>query len=160
MSICKLLGVLLLLGCGVGAGVMLACAERRRCREAEGYAALMRHIRVQIAQFSTPVGQILASCQKCVLFDIGVGTGHKFEDFSALLDAAPLTIPRDMCEMLRDFAAQLGGSYREEQLRCCDDLLARFTPACAGLRKELPKKEKMMLVVPSALAAILALALI
>jgi hypothetical protein len=160
MSIYRYLGAMLLFCCGAGVGVMLARAERRRCREAQRYAALMRHIRTQIAQFSTPVAAILAGCDADAFCEIGLGTGRKFEDLAALLRGSPPTLPREMCEMLWGFAAELGGSYREEQLRCCDAFLTRFEAACTQLRAELPKKEKMLLVVPTALAAILALALL
>ena len=62
--------------------------------------------------------------------------------------------------MLADFGAQLGSSYREEQLRCCDYFLERLIPCCDLLRAELPRRERMALILPMAIAAMLVLLLL
>lgn len=155
----KTLGVLILLLCGVGMGVALAALERRKCRQAEGFLALLRYIRLQIDCFSLPVGRILESCDGKILMDCGVES-TALADFSALLSGTKLYLPEDFCRMLEDFSHQLGGSYRTEQLRCCDYYLERLTPLCDRLQRDLSKRERMMLILPVAIAAMLALILL
>ena len=148
----KVVGGLLLLCCGGAVGVLLVSFERRRCRQAEGFVTLLRYIRVQIDCFSLPVAQILLGCDPEILTDCGV-EGVKLTDFSALLESTPLYLPEEMCRLLAEFAAQLGGSYREEQLRCCDHFVSRLAPLSDRLRAELPKRVKTVLILPIAAAA-------
>lgn len=159
MAYFKWIGIALILICGVTTGLALASFERRRCRQAEGFVSLVRYIRLQIDCFSSPVGRILASCDGRILTDCGV-EATELPDFSALLAGTKLYLPEDMCRLLADFGTQLGASYREEQLRCCDYFLERLIPPCDRMRGELPKREKMMLVLPIALAAMMVLMLL
>ncbi|MBR6727373.1 MAG: hypothetical protein IKM08_04195 [Clostridia bacterium] len=155
----RLLGVLLLLGVGVGLGVALAAYERRRCRQAEGFLELLRHIRMQIDCFSLSVPRILSRCDGRILTDCGVEC-EKLTDFVTLLRGTRLYVPEEFGRLLWDFAERLGGSYREDQLRCCDYFLERLIPQCDRLRNELPRRERMLLLLPIAFAAMLALLLL
>lgn len=155
----KWVGALLLLGAGLGCGVLLVGFERRRCRQAEGFLSLVRHIRLQIDCFSMPVGRILKGCDGRILTDCGVES-DSLPDLPTLLRGTRLYIPEEMCRLLWELGGRLGGSYREDQLRCCDYFLERLIPWCDRLRAELPKREKMMLLLPVAFAAMLVLLLI
>ena len=155
----KFIGIVLILCCGVLAGLAFAAFERRRCRQAEGFLSLLRHIRLQIDCFSIPVVQILDSCDTRILIDCGT-EATKLPDFNALLHGTRLYVPEEMCRLLVDFGAQLGSSYREEQLRCCDYFLERLIPCCDALRTELPKRERMALILPIAVSAMLVLLLL
>lgn len=155
----KAMGILLLLLCGVLAGLAFAAFERRRCRQAEGFVALLRHIRLQIECFSLPVDKILNNCDGQVLLNCGVESTD-LSDFSALLSSTRLYLPEEFCTLLSDFGAQLGGCYRAEQLRCCDYYLERIIPLCDRMRGELPKRERMVLILPMAVAAMLVLMLL
>lgn len=155
----KILGVAILLACGVLFGLTLAAFERRRCRQAEGFVALLRHIRLQIECFSVPVCKILESCDGQILLDCGV-EAEDLDDFSALLSGTKLYLPEEFCRLLSDFGAQLGGCYRAEQLRCCDYYLERLIPLCDRMRDDLLRRERMVLLLPMAVSAILVLMLL
>lgn len=155
----KIVGSVLLLCAGVLSGVFFAAFERRKCRQAEGFVALLRHIRLQIECFSLPIGKVLEHCDGQILMDCGVETAT-LTDLTALLSGTRLYLPEEICRMLSDFAAQLGGSYRAEQLRCCDYYLERLVPLCDRLRGELPKRERVALILPMAVAAIIVLMLL
>ena len=155
----KYIGIVLLLCCGVLSGIAFAAFERRRCRQAEGFVSLLRHIRLQIDCFSIPVAQILAACDKRIMTDCGT-EARTLPDFNALLYGTRLYVPEEMCRLLADCGAQLGSSYREEQLRCCDYFLERLIPCCDRLRTELPKRERMALILPMAISAMLVLLLL
>ena len=152
----KVLGALLMMGTGIAFGVTLSAFERRRCRQAEGFLVLLRHIKLQIDCFSLPVCRILTGCDGRILTDCGVES-ETLRDFSSLLDGTRLYVPEEFYRLLREFGRQLGSSYREDQLRCCDYFLERLTPMCDKLRAELSKREKMMLLLPPALEAMLVL---
>ncbi len=159
MRIFSAIGALLLLGAGIALGGIFGGFERRRCRQAEGFLALLRHIRLQIDCFSLPVSRILSGCDGKILADCGVES-VSLSDFRALLESTRLYVPEEVCRLLWEFGERLGNSYREDQLRCCDYVIERLTPVCDRLRAELPKREKMMLLLPPALAAMLILLLL
>ena len=62
MGFFKPIGIGLILLCGVLAGLAFSAFEKRRCRQAEGFVALLQHIRLQIDCYSLPVARILALC--------------------------------------------------------------------------------------------------
>ncbi|MBQ3483369.1 MAG: hypothetical protein IJA78_04250 [Clostridia bacterium] len=154
----KWIGIALVLCCGIGASVAFVAFERRRFAQACGFLALLRYIRLQIDCFSLPIGKILGSCDRAVLADCGAPVHAP--DFPTLLDGTRLYLPEEICRLLTDLAAQLGGSYREEQLRCCDYYMARLAPFCDRLREELPRRTRMAALLPLAFAAILVLLLL
>lgn len=158
MHFFKWLGVGVILCCGIFAGVFFAAFERRRLAQAEGFLSLLRMIRLQIDCFSMPLSRILAECDIEVLRACGVSAPPA--DFKTLLREAKLYLSEEICRLLTDFGGRLGGSYREEQLRCCDFYLARLAPYCDALRTELPKRERMALLLPPALSVALILLLL
>lgn len=160
MHFCKWLGILLLLAGGLSAGLALRAFFRRRCAQAEGFLALLRYIRWQIDCFSAPRERILANCDRKVLADCGVEKNDRPKDFSALLQSVRLFLPEEMSSLLSDCMGELGGSYRGEQLRCIDYYTARLSPMCEQMRKELPKWEKLALILPLSLAAAVVLLLL
>ena len=158
MHFFKWAGLILLLCCGLGAGRMLAAYETRKCRQAEGFSALIRHIRMQIDCFSLPIARVLSSldarlCEEC-------GCPAASPDFATLLATTKLLLPEEGEALLCDFAAALGNGYREEQLRCCDYYLERLAPLCAQLRAELPKRVRLARLLPAAISAALILMLL
>lgn len=155
----KIFGVLLLLGCGMLSAALWVAFERRRCRQAQGFVALLRYVRMQVECFSLPVARILERCDGQILTDCGV-EAELPGDLSALLTGARLYLPEEFCRLLADFSGQLGGCYRAEQLRCCDYYLERMIPLCDRMRGELPKRERMALTLPMAVTAILLLMLL
>ncbi|MBR2464041.1 MAG: stage III sporulation protein AB [Clostridia bacterium] len=158
MHFFRWLGVGVILCCGIFSGLFFAAFERRRLEQAEGFLSLLRLIRLQIDCFSAPVSRILAECDKSVLAACGIASPKT--DFKALLRDTKLYLSEEMCRLLTDFAGRLGGSYREEQLRCCEYYLARLAPYCDTLRAELPKRERMALFLPPALSVALILLLL
>lgn len=158
MHFFKWLGIGLVFLCGVFAGIFFAAFERRRVAQAEGFLALLREIRLQIDCFSMPVGRILASCDREVLVACGVTAVPA--DLTCMLASTRLYLSEDICRLLREFAARLGGSYREEELRCCEYYLARLAPYCDALRADLARRERMALLLPPALSVAIILLLL
>ncbi|MBQ9802266.1 MAG: hypothetical protein IJW51_04270 [Clostridia bacterium] len=158
MHFFKWLGIGLILLCGIFAGVCFAAFERRRVAQAEGFLALLRLIRLQIDCFSMPVGHILAACDKEVLSACGATAVPA--DLGTMLATTRLYLSEDICRLLREFASRLGGSYREEELRCCDYYLARLAPYCDVLRADLARRERMALLLPPALSVAVILLLL
>lgn len=158
MHFVKVLGLFALFLCGALTGGLLVHFEQRKCRQAEGFLALVRHIRLQIDCFSLPVDRILSALDKGIKEDCGLNGGEK--SLPALLSATELFLPWEMHELLLRFSLDLGQGYREDQLRCCDYYLARLSPHCERIRAELPRKMRLWLLLPPALSGALALMLI
>ena len=155
----KFMGALLILGSGTAFGITLFRYERARVLQRAGFLSLLCYVRAQIDCFSIPLGHILANCDAKILSDCGVEVAD-ISDFKSLLAGTRLYLPEELCRLLYDFSLQFGGSYREEQLRCCDYFIERFTPAVDRLRAELPKRERVALLLPLAFSAALLLLLV
>lgn len=160
MHFYKWLGLILLLICALLVGLALRTFFRRRCTQAEGFLALLRYIRWQIDCFSAPQEQILAGCERKLLLACGVEEAKRPAEFSALLQDVHLFVPEEMSALLSECMQALGASFRAEQLRCIDYYTARLTPLCEQMRKELPKWEKLALVLPLSLSAAVVLLLL
>lgn len=158
MHFFKWIGVGLLLCCGVLGGLFFAAFERRRVTQAEGFLRLLRAIRVQIDCFSLPVPHILSTCDSALLHDLG--TAVVPQSLPQLLASTRLYLSPEICLLLSEFAGRLGTGYREEELRSLDYYIARLSPYCEGLRRELAKRERMALLLPPALSVALALLLL
>lgn len=154
----KPIGLLLLLSSGVIAGVMLVHFEQKRCRQAEGFLSLLRHIRLQIDCFSLPISRILSSLPAQIKEACDIP--EHVRDFPTMLASTKLLLPEEACELLVAFGKDLGSSYREDQLRLCDYYTTRLTPYCERIRAEQSRRMRLALVLPIALAAALALLLI
>ena len=154
----KTVGLLLLLSSGALASFTLSRFEQKRYRQAEGFLALLRHIRLQIDCFSLPVSRILTTLPHKICEEAALPTNA--QNFEELLANTTLLLPEDMCDLLAAFGKDLGASYREDQLRCCDYYITRFAPHCERIRAELTRRVRLSILLPLALALSLVLLLI
>lgn len=155
----KWIGGFLLLFCSVCVGLSQIGAERARLARAKGYLALLRHIRRQIECYSLPVGDILARAEPRLLAACG-WQGGRPPDFSALLSATAEGLGGEARGELSAFAERLGGGYRADQLRLCEEHIARLSALCERDTGESAKRERLWLFLPPALCGILLLALL
>ncbi len=158
MQLFKWCGALALLTVGAALGYLLSRFEEKRYRQACGFFALIERVRMQIECFATPTEQILAALEPDTR--AACGLPDKKGDLGTLLAETVLLVPSAIAELMGAFATDLGGSYREEQLRCCEYYLSRLGPLCEALRTELPARRKLSWLLPLTLAASLVLMLI
>lgn len=137
---------------------MLARFEVLRARQSRGFAELVRHIRAQIERFGTPCPQILTDLDAVLRRNCGLP--QHAGDLDALLADTPFLLPDEGASLLLAFAKELGRSYREEQLRCCDYYLAKLTPLCDSICKESERRVRLCFLLPIALSGALVLMLI
>lgn len=159
MRFCKWIGAGLLILFGFYCGMVLQSYFRKRYRQAQAFLALLRYLRFRVDCFSAPQREIFEGCDRELLLSCGVEKGVRPADLAALLRGARLYLPEEMRELLFSLSGELGGSFRAEQVRCIDHYIARFSALCEGLRQELPKREKLSLVLPPAVSAALMLLL-
>lgn len=158
MLIFRALGALLLLLVGVAIGWQLVLLERRRYRQLCGFVSLLRQMRTQIDCFSAPFADIFASLDG----ELRAACGIEGEpsDLGELLGMTRLTLPREARALLFEMAGLLGGGDKGEQVRCCEYYLKALLPMADEARAELPKKERMALLLPLLCAAVLILLLL
>lgn len=154
MVIYKLAGAALLLLCGALGGRMI-CRDRERDLEViEGYIALIKYIKNQIDCFNKPLDRILASCPNSILASIGASPGEG--GMAELLGRSP-NPPAAVAELLGGLSLELGGGYRESQLKLCDYYLGRIGAERDRLAAELPRKRRSTMTLCVCGAAALAL---
>lgn len=159
MSGVKVAGAVLVLFCVLLWGVLHILQERAQRARAEGFLALLRYIRVQIDCFSMPVGDILASADAALLAACGAKDVPP-ADFGALLSLGEGDLTPEVYETLAAFDRELGTRLRDEQLRLCDRSITQLARLCEAARTDAPRREKLLLLLPPALAGIVILLLL
>ena len=133
MMLFKLLGTLLILCVGGVTAFGAVKYERRRLRVLDGWIDMIRYIRGQIDCYLTPLDEIL---------DTFVPTNAP-ADLTALYNASLLYLDADTKKLLLSFIREIGGGYREEQLRHCDFCVAELRRARERIRGELPTRQQL-----------------
>lgn len=142
----KTLGVILLLSGSLYLCFSFSVFERRRVQQCEGFLLLLRHIRAQIACFRMPLGRIWdsfssAELQRCGFLDALRQKG----DFAQALSCCKgqIWLSREELDLLYAFGGELGRSYFEEQVACCDYYIGELEQAYAQRRSEQPARTKL-----------------
>ncbi len=120
----------------IGAGILMLAGgyatlamnrmEMRRLTVLDGYISLLRYIKGQINCFAMPVGDILATADPTVLSACqghrGKGSGAR-ETLSELILDSRLYLEPETERLLQNFSAELGHTFRQEQVMRCDEYI-------------------------------------
>ncbi|MFA5561730.1 MAG: stage III sporulation protein AB [Eubacteriales bacterium] len=142
----KSFGVIVLLGMTLYLCISFSVFERRRMAQSEGFLLLVRHIKAQIACFRLPLGEIFHTFAHAELERCGfLPTLREGRDFAAALQAAApaIWLSAEESGLLRAFAGELGRSYREEQVACCEYYAGELEQAYAQRRRDHPTRAKL-----------------
>lgn len=142
----KTFGVILLLSGSLYLCFSFSVFERRRLAQCEGFLLFIRHIKAQISCFHMPLGRIYASFTSEELERCGfLGALRESEDVGKALDAAKgqIWLSKEEMSLLRAFSGELGVSYVDEQVSCCDYYIGELERAYAERRSELPSRAKL-----------------
>jgi len=154
----KLFGCACILGAGIFTGNLLNRADSAKLRQLDAIISLLKFIRLQIDYYCVPVKEIFARAEPSLL--IACGVGKTPESFRDLLDSLSPTPDSDITSILISFSNELGGSYREEQLKSCDYHISRLQELRNALLKDTEKRKKLNRVLPFSIAAAIVILLI
>ncbi len=127
----KILGILLMLFVGGVAAYSSVSYEKRTVFVLDGWIDLIRHIRTQIDCYLTPLNEILEDCPD----------GER--DLEALFGRTSVYLDANVRHLLESFKRDIGGSYREQQLRLCDSCIEELRCRRASRAAELPTRLKL-----------------
>ena len=142
----KTLGIILLLSGSLYLCFSFSLFEKRRLEQCEGFLLLIRHLKAQISCFHTPLGRIYASfthgeLERCGFLPILRQTGNLS---MALKDAKKdIWLSEEEFTLLNAFAGEVGGSYVDEQISCCDYYIGELERAYKERREEIPGRKKL-----------------
>ena len=119
--------------------------ELRRVRQTEGFLLLIRHIKAQISCFCAPLADIFEEFENSSLESIGFTAALREGGFSYAVEKCREKIYLDPEEinMLSSFGEELGKSYREEQLECCDYYIGELESSYSRTRDEQPRRSRL-----------------
>lgn len=142
----KTFGVILLLSGSLYLCFCFTQFERRRLQQCEGLLLLLRHIKAQISCFHMPLGRIYATFSSEELERCGfLEALRQTEDISKALDSAKgeMWLSGEEMTLLRAFSGEVGASYVEEQIACCDYYIGQLEQAYAERKTALPARRKL-----------------
>ena len=158
----KLLGAAVLLALGGLVALRGGAVYLEGLCQAEGFLALLRHIRERIACYRTPTPELFHGFRNAALARAGVLAAAGTGDFSGALLATfdRLYLDSGECEVLSAFAAGLGSGFAEEEVARCDLAIRRMEEAVAARRAALPRRVRLFRTLSLSATAALVLALI
>ena len=142
----KTMGIIILLCGSLYLCVSFSLFERRRLEQCEGFLLLIRHVKAQIACFHMPLSRIWQTFSSRELERCGfLSALRESGDFEAALDACRgrIWLSEDELGLLRAFAGELGRSYLEEQMACCDYYIGELERAYAQRRTARPARTRL-----------------
>lgn len=137
----KLLGSAVLLIAGIGNGALAAGHEKEKLAVLDGWLELLRFIQEQIDCYLTPVEELLSVADKALLEQCRCR--RKDRSLEAGLQRSAPVLQAESLRLLSAFAKEIGGSYREEQIKRCNYYRQALLSVRQKQAEELCKKSKL-----------------
>ena len=137
----KLLGGGLIVFSGGFAAYTMAHTERRRLTVLEAWIDLILFIRAQIDCYLMPLDEILAQADENILRACACRTPHP--NLSSLLSSSRQYLSEEARRLITSFVKEIGGGYREEQLRRCDYYITALRAERNKLASALPSRIRL-----------------
>jgi hypothetical protein len=150
MLLIKTLGMGLVLSAGSLAAYSATHFEKRKLSVIDAWIDLILHIRAQIDCYLMPLDEILAGTDEEILKSCMCRTPHP-DLFNLLEASSPYLIPQAK-RLIAAFVKEIGGSYREEQLRRCDYYVNALRMLRQKIADDLPAKTKVCITFSLCLA--------
>ncbi len=141
MLFAKLLGSALMLLSGGALAVGLVRREHRRAAVLSAWVELIFYIRDQIDCYLTPMDEILASADPSLLHACMCQT--RPQSLNEVLECSVLYLDPDSARQINAFVHEVGGAFRDEQVKRCDRYLAVLRQLREGCAAELPRKIRL-----------------
>ena len=135
------LGAALLLLCGTVAAAYAVSAERARLQTLREWIDLITLMREQIDCYLMPVGAILSRADSDLVRACRAAGIAPSADACLTLSAGRLG--KEEAGIIGDFVKELGGVYREEQVRRCDRTLTALRALSERRERELPARIRL-----------------
>ena len=128
-------------------------AERNKLKETSAFYDFIRYIRDNIEHFSKPLPEICKNYQNQYFTKRGLSSQIERCGIKSALEAYVFLMSEEDTDTVLQFAREIGGGYREDELRLCDYTLKRLEGSIAAQKGEIKNKEKMYKTIPVLLAA-------
>ena len=145
MILIKSIGVGLILTAGSFASYTAVRYEKRKLSVLDAWIDLIFHIRGQIDCYLTPLNEILACADRDLLLSCMCRTPHP--NLKTLFASSSPYLGGESKRLLTAFIREIGGSYREEQLRRCDYYINALRAIRDKLAADLPSRIKLYVTV-------------
>lgn len=146
----KLLGSLLILSAGALAGIGCVRHDKKKLNVLEAWIELLSLIRGQIDLYLMPIEDILSRADRSLLARLGNrASPHTLQE---LLASSRADLDEETIRRLSLWIKECGGSYRDEALKRCDDMLEALQKQREILFSALPARIKLTLALPLCLS--------
>ncbi len=141
----KTLGAVLVGGCFFSLFRAYLEKEKKKVSEGEGFLALLRFLRAEIASFGSPTEKIFSRFSCEVLSDCGFIELLRKEGFSAALSSSRprLSVSEEVYTLLSSFGEELGRRYLPEELARLDYYIDALGAHLEGVKRDSPKRSRL-----------------
>ena len=141
----KPIGAAFIMLCCYLVSFFISSRAKREIAELEAFILLINRIRTDIACFSRPLYEIYTSFEADalersgflkMLRELGLNEALKMSENR-------LTLHGDDLDVIKQFAAVIGKSYRDEEIKTCDYYISQLSERYKMHYDEFPKKNKL-----------------
>lgn len=151
MRMLKLLGVFLIIAAGALAALTAVRLEKRKISVLDAWIDLIFYIRSQIDCYLMPLGEILAGTDRTLIRACLCTVPHP--NLTALYHSSQFYLDNETRRLICAFIREIGGGYREEQLRRCDYYTATLRRIREKKAEELPARIRLCTAICLCVAA-------
>lgn len=157
MTLRFIVGSVLLFAASAAVSVSYAASSRKRIADTDALIDLVRHIRVHIEYFLTPLDRIYSDFSSDALGSCGFSEVLKKRGLTEAIRSGKANTSKKTSEILLKFSESLGEGYRNDQLDLCDLCISSLTEQLSHEREEYAKKSDLYRFVPGLLAVFIIL---
>lgn len=142
MNFLRILGAVLVACSGLLLARSLNVSERRALAEIEGFIAFLRFVRSNIDAYSMPLSEILLRCPRKIYASCGYTKDELPRSVGELFSGCCVS-DGFAAERLREFSAEVGRGYREEQLALLSRTIGALEERHRELSGALPSRQRV-----------------
>ena len=122
--------------------------ENLKIKQINAFILLVEYIKSQIECFLLPIDTIIQSCNDDLISACGINADHrKAKTLDELLASARFYCDNECADIIKQFSADFGQGYIQEQLRSCDYYRSELIKQRDKLKEKGKKENKLRLAI-------------
>lgn len=152
----------------LGAGIIVVASmvyaermlsdEKKKIDDLDAFIDIISYIKNQIDLYSMPLEKIFNEMDADKLERVGLA--YPPQRFSDIINSDGLNLDDSTRKVLSDFSSSLGKSYREMQIKICDQTISELLSKKKSISEAFPSRKKTVLALCLGVAGVLVIALI
>ncbi len=147
----KIVGALALFFAVTGGALLARLRDGERLVRVDALLDFLRFVRLQLERYLATSAEIVGRADDKILENCLIGCPMdaiaSVKDVDSFAAAVRTSHYRDGCAEIDDFASRFGSSFRDDELKNCDECIEALMRISESLRRELPQRRRTAAVI-------------